>query len=104
MFQDLVFMESSQLYQEYQVKFYNYKLKYLGAGKTTLLNLLSSRIALPRKHELTGDIEYNKKALPIKKALQVSAYVMQKDILFETMTPREILYFSCRLRLNKTHK
>lgn len=66
-----------------------------GGGKTSLLNTLSRRIRLT-----SGSITLNGKKLP-KNFNKVSAYVMQDDRLFETLTPRELFSFSANLRLPK---
>eukprot|EP00732_Lithocolla_globosa_P002455 Lithocolla_globosa_v1_NODE_1615_length_2446_cov_108.467169.p1 type:complete len:653 gc:universal NODE_1615_length_2446_cov_108.467169:1985-27(-) len=67
-----------------------------GGGKTTLLNVISGR-----KKQTSGDILLN--GLQKRKYLkELSAYVMQDDHLFSTLTPKELLSFSATLRLPKS--
>ncbi|CAI6003207.1 unnamed protein product [Closterium sp. NIES-64] len=67
-----------------------------GAGKTTLLNILACRIASGRR---TGEVELD--GLPVRSGTmrRVSAYVMQDDLMFPSLTVRETLMFAAELRL-----
>jgi ABC-type multidrug transport system ATPase subunit len=71
-----------------------------GAGKTTLLNILSCRVDPKGKNPLSGSILANGQSYDIGKFSKFAGYVMQNDILLETMTPREIFTFTASLRLN----
>ena len=71
-----------------------------GAGKTTLLNHLSGRLISKNLH-ITGDIKVNgveKSKVPSYSVF--SAYVQQDDVLYQTMTVRECITFSAKLRFN----
>jgi ABC-type multidrug transport system ATPase subunit len=70
-----------------------------GAGKTTLLNCLSQRPQKNTKIE-SGSILLNN--IPISSVPYASmiGFVPQDDILFSSMTPREILTFAATLTLN----
>jgi ABC-type multidrug transport system ATPase subunit len=73
-----------------------------GAGKTTLLNALCDRIEESKNAKLTGTVQINEvKDVKKKDFGRYGAYVMQDDVLFETLTTRESLLFAARLRLNK---
>ena len=71
-----------------------------GAGKTTLLNILSDRIGGSGKIE--GRMTANGKPLSDIDFGSYSAYVMQDDVLLETMSPREAFLFSAKLRISGT--
>lgn len=69
-----------------------------GAGKTSLLNILSARISNTKTVKLTGkvlvnNIEYNSETFS-----NFAAYVMQNDVLFETLSPREAFEFVANLK------
>lgn len=68
-----------------------------GAGKSTLLDVLSQR---KNAGYITGNIFYNAVA-PDSTFDRIIGYVEQKDILIHTLTPREIFYYSARIRLPK---
>jgi len=70
-----------------------------GAGKTTLLNYLSRKIE-SKTLEVTGEVLLNKTQIDNDKFALISSYVMQDDILEETMTPLEIIMFTAKLKLN----
>eukprot|EP00933_Yihiella_yeosuensis_P022412 TRINITY_DN17657_c0_g1_i1.p1 TRINITY_DN17657_c0_g1~~TRINITY_DN17657_c0_g1_i1.p1 ORF type:complete len:609 (-),score=89.87 TRINITY_DN17657_c0_g1_i1:121-1947(-) len=72
-----------------------------GSGKTTLLNILSGRMGQGGrfKAERSGEITLNGTAAEPTKHQHVFGYVMQEDSLYATETPREILDFAARLRL-----
>jgi ABC-type multidrug transport system ATPase subunit len=69
-----------------------------GAGKTTFLNYLSGRD--PSKNlEKSGEIQINgvdRNKIDYGKYV---AYVQQDDVLYQTMTVKECLYFAARMRL-----
>jgi len=65
-----------------------------GGGKTSLLNVLAGRVKTKE-----GSVTLNNRKLP-KKFNRISAYVMQDDLLFGTMSPREIMTFAANLRLH----
>ena len=66
-----------------------------GSGKTSMLNALSHRIKSGRL-ETSGSIMYNGNT---DLSTVRSAYVMQQDILLETLTVRETLTYAAELRL-----
>ena len=66
-----------------------------GSGKTSMLNALSHRIKSGRL-ETNGSILYNGNT---DLSTIRSAYVMQQDILLETLTVRETLTYAAELRL-----
>ena len=69
-----------------------------GAGKTTLLNCLSNR----RQKNLSinsGEILLNGKSIHSVPYSSIIGFVPQEDILFTSMTPREILDFAAALTL-----
>lgn len=75
-----------------------------GAGKTTLLNILSDRLAKPKNTKVTGTVMANGQAISSIDYKSYVGYVMQDDILLDTMTPRECLLFSANLRLRGTEE
>lgn len=54
-----------------------------GAGKTTLLNVISGRIS-----EFKGEMHANGKAYSCDNFGNFANYVMQKDVLMQTLTVR----------------
>jgi ABC-type multidrug transport system fused ATPase/permease subunit len=68
-----------------------------GAGKTTLLNVLACRIPLEKA---SGSITANKSKYGFENFGDFANYVMQQDILMETLTVRETLEFAANLKLN----
>jgi ABC-type multidrug transport system ATPase subunit len=69
-----------------------------GAGKTTLLNYLSKKTESSSLN-VTGDVKLNGERVDDNLFSLISSYVMQDDILEATMTPREILLFTAKLKL-----
>jgi len=82
-----------------------------GAGKTTLLNFLSKKIET-KNLKCTGKIRLNgievlnddsntdsKNNFKSSDLVALSSYVMQDDILEATLTPKEILLFTAKLKL-----
>ena len=68
-----------------------------GAGKTTLLNALSCRI---NAKSLSGTMTTN--GVPYNQEVfgDFANYVMQQDVLMETLTVRETLELAANLKLN----
>ena len=73
-----------------------------GAGKTTLLNILSDRLANPKNTRITGNVRANGQDVRSIDYKTYIGYVMQDDILLDTMTPRECLQFSANMRVHGT--
>eukprot|EP00826_Nyctotherus_ovalis_P024140 TRINITY_DN1869_c0_g1_i11.p1 TRINITY_DN1869_c0_g1~~TRINITY_DN1869_c0_g1_i11.p1 ORF type:complete len:272 (-),score=38.41 TRINITY_DN1869_c0_g1_i11:1259-2074(-) len=71
-----------------------------GSGKTVLLNIFSDRLHPPKGSQYARDVYVNNR-VPLSCSLfgRVAAYVMQDDVLLETLTPYECLKFSANLRL-----
>ena len=65
-----------------------------GAGKTTLLNILAGRIT-----EFSGQLLANDKPYDFHSFGDFANYVMQGDVMMETMTVRETLEFAARLSI-----
>lgn len=59
-----------------------------GSGKTSLLNLLSDRVAKRSGSQIEGEIYVNHQPFDSNLFGKFAAYVMQDDILMETMTVR----------------
>ena len=67
-----------------------------GSGKTSLISILGGR--KPPSMTVTGDVSFN--GVPLSRMLQSSmGFVLQDDILFDSLTVYETLYFAARLRL-----
>ncbi|KAM3141201.1 hypothetical protein pb186bvf_006586 [Paramecium bursaria] len=64
-----------------------------GAGKTSLLNVLACRIAKSPTVSLSGQLTANKVQYDYDIFTNFASYVMQNDVLLETMTPREAFTF-----------
>lgn len=62
-----------------------------GAGKTSLLNILAQRVATNSNVQVTGSLMANSKPYDSETFATFASYVMQDDVLFATMTPREAL-------------
>lgn len=73
-----------------------------GSGKTTLLNVLAGRQSGGRKYkiQITGQVWAQGQRVDPRAVRSRIAYVMQKDEMFATATPREALKFSASLRLS----
>lgn len=69
-----------------------------GAGKTSLLNILAKRIDNSNGVEVSGEILANSKSYDFNRFASFASYVMQNDILMETMTPRESFQFVANLK------
>ena len=72
-----------------------------GSGKTSLLNMLSQRQSLSDGCLVEGEIKLNGKKMQRGDYGKIGAFVQQDDVLFETMTPYELLEFAFRIRSGK---
>lgn len=70
-----------------------------GSGKTTLLSILSNQIFPNRKNKISGTVKLNDKLTNELDFMSYVKYVMQEDILLPTLSPRETLTFSARLKV-----
>ncbi|PIA52923.1 hypothetical protein AQUCO_01000645v1 [Aquilegia coerulea] len=70
-----------------------------GSGKSTLIDALANRIA---KGSLKGSLTLNGEALETRLLKNISAYVMQDDLLFPMLTVEETLMFSAEFRLPRS--
>eukprot|EP00420_Gonyaulax_spinifera_P020672 CAMPEP_0197910074 /NCGR_PEP_ID=MMETSP1439-20131203/70204_1 /TAXON_ID=66791 /ORGANISM="Gonyaulax spinifera, Strain CCMP409" /LENGTH=619 /DNA_ID=CAMNT_0043531693 /DNA_START=30 /DNA_END=1889 /DNA_ORIENTATION=- len=77
-----------------------------GSGKTSLLNILAGRVKPGGRSsaEISGTISVNGNVVDPWKHQNLFGYVMQDDALFATSTPREVLMFSAKLRLQGVSK
>ena len=71
-----------------------------GAGKTTLLNHLSRKFDY-NSFKTSGKILLNKQELSKEDFTSIISYVMQDDALDPDLTPKEILFFTAKLRCNQ---
>ena len=69
-----------------------------GSGKTSLLNIFGQRLDLSENSKLEGTIKCNGQKFEQGRFGSVGAFVMQDDILIETMTPFESFCFAAKLR------
>ncbi|KCV68816.1 hypothetical protein H696_04233 [Fonticula alba] len=67
-----------------------------GGGKTSLLDSISGRL-----RTRGGTVTVNGGPMPSHFRL-LASYVMQDDLLFESLTPRELLTFAARVRLSSS--
>ena len=67
-----------------------------GSGKTSLLSILSGRLGMYSK--VDGKVLFNGRQLT-KQVKRRIGYVMQDDMLFESLTVYETLYYAAMLRL-----
>ncbi|ELR25358.1 ABC2 type transporter superfamily protein [Acanthamoeba castellanii str. Neff] len=69
-----------------------------GAGKTTLIDVLACR---GMKGRLSGEVNLNGEPVAKRQAFfrRVSGYVMQDNIMLETLTVRETISYAARLKL-----
>lgn len=70
-----------------------------GAGKSSLLNLLSGEVS---QGKVSGRILVNGKPIFGHSIKKISGFVFQDDVILATMTVREAITMSARLRLPKT--
>ena len=74
-----------------------------GAGKTTLLNILACRIPITegKTGDASGKIFANNLEYKFDDFGDFGNYVMQNDILLQTLTVRETIEYVCNLKLDK---
>uniref|UniRef100_A0A914YP21 ABC transporter domain-containing protein n=1 Tax=Panagrolaimus superbus TaxID=310955 RepID=A0A914YP21_9BILA len=70
-----------------------------GAGKTTLLNVLTHRNL--KSLNVKGEVSVNGETLTLGEFQRMSSYVQQADIFMGSVTVREHLIFSARLRMGR---
>lgn len=70
-----------------------------GAGKTTLLNILAGRIT-----DFQGELFANHTPYDFNSFGGFANYVMQGEIMMQTMTVRETLEFAARLKNDDEEK
>jgi ABC-type multidrug transport system ATPase subunit len=75
-----------------------------GSGKTSLLNILGERLDVSAQAEVTRDVKVNGQPLKNGDFGKLGAFVMQDDILIETMTPFESFCFAAKLRTSLNQK
>ena len=74
-----------------------------GAGKSSLLNVLAGKIKSSRTLSVTHNIQLDGEEV-VPSAVNIRrkiAFVAQQDVLLPTITPREAIRFSARLRLDQ---
>lgn len=71
-----------------------------GAGKTSLLNLMACRIDKSSTVHIDGDLLVNGQTYDFNMFGDFANYVMQTDILMQTLTVRETLEFAAALKLS----
>ncbi|CAD8094506.1 unnamed protein product [Paramecium primaurelia] len=69
-----------------------------GAGKTTLLNILACRVPQNSESQLKGRVLANHQEYNYDKFCLFASYIMQNDILMETMTPKEAFTFAASMK------
>lgn len=69
-----------------------------GGGKTSLLNFLTNRINFTSGSEHNGEIYINSDKKDFQYMEDISSYVMQDDVLFDTLTPYETFLIVSKLR------
>jgi ABC-type multidrug transport system ATPase subunit len=74
-----------------------------GSGKTSLLNFLTNRIEFPKNSTHEGKIFVNSEETNFSFMEEISSYVMQDDLLFDILTPKETFMFVARLRKTATY-
>eukprot|EP00826_Nyctotherus_ovalis_P052897 TRINITY_DN678_c0_g1_i9.p1 TRINITY_DN678_c0_g1~~TRINITY_DN678_c0_g1_i9.p1 ORF type:complete len:654 (+),score=168.67 TRINITY_DN678_c0_g1_i9:414-2375(+) len=76
-----------------------------GSGKTVLLNIFSDRLVTTNGCVYNRNVFINKN-VPLTRTLfgKKCAYVMQDDVLLDTLTPYECLCFSANLRLSTSQE
>ncbi|EWS74863.1 ABC transporter family protein (macronuclear) [Tetrahymena thermophila SB210] len=70
-----------------------------GAGKTTLLNTICGRIQNNKTTQVRGTVQANSNEITFENFSEFGSYVMQDDVLLETMTVRECLQFAANLKV-----
>ncbi len=71
-----------------------------GCGKSSLLNFLNDRIGFAAGTEHSGETFINRENMQTNylKITNYSSYVMQDDVLFDILTPKETFMFVCKLK------
>ena len=69
-----------------------------GAGKTSLLSIISNQCNSSRKVKIEGIVKFNGKSIKNFKYNDYARFVMQEDILLPTLTARETIEFSYKLK------
>lgn len=72
-----------------------------GCGKTTMLNFLSNRSYYLKGLKVTGEVFVNGNPRKSTDFNSMTGYVMQDDVIMESMTVEEVLTFTAKLRLRK---
>ncbi|EGR31832.1 hypothetical protein IMG5_101460 [Ichthyophthirius multifiliis] len=76
-----------------------------GAGKTTLLSLITKRLEKSNdKIDVQGQVFINEYKYNSQEFSNVAAFILQDDILMETLTVKETITFAARLKLNLCQK
>jgi ABC-type multidrug transport system ATPase subunit len=70
-----------------------------GCGKTSFLTALAGRAYYGK---ITGQVKINGVEQPISKFRTVAGFVPQEDIMIRTLTVRQTLTFSARMRLPRS--
>lgn len=69
-----------------------------GSGKTSLLNFITNRINFPLNSHHTGQMYINSEEIDIQDISNYSSYVMQDDVLFPYLTPKENFRLAVQLK------
>jgi ATP-binding cassette subfamily G (WHITE) protein 1 len=72
-----------------------------GSGKTTFLNFLSNRKYYLKTLIVNGEFLVNGRSIDTIDFNRITGYAMQDDIILDTLTVREVLLFTAKLRLSK---
>lgn len=75
-----------------------------GSGKTSLVSILSNQLIPHKNVKITGKVLVNDQDISKIDYSSFSKYVMQQDILLPTLTPREALFYSSKLKLQGSNK
>ena len=75
-----------------------------GSGKTSLLSILSNQFISQSNVEISGRIELNGTDIKSIDYNYYAKYVSQSDILFATLTPREVFMFNASLTTEGSEK
>lgn len=69
-----------------------------GCGKTSLMNGLTNRVLLKGNDKFSGETYINSERVLPNSIVNYCGYVMQDDVLFPFLTPKENMTIACRLR------
>lgn len=75
-----------------------------GAGKTTLMNILAKRVRPKKNFHLSGQVLANMQPYTYENFGGFACYIMQADLLMETLTVKESLEFAAALKINGSVK